>query len=110
MLGNAGQKISKVVDLAEQLYERVTELREQVRTLQETAADTNDRVAALEDEVAAQRSVLEAIAEAQGVELTDVKAATEGGTRTDGEAATDDRETAPADADERPTADATEER
>ncbi len=106
MLGNAGQKISKVVDLAEQLYERVTELREQVRTLQETSADTNDRVAALEDEVAAQRAVLEAIAEAQGVELADVEAAARG-TRTD-DAAADDGEAAPDDADEPPTAGAAE--
>lgn len=83
MLGNAGQKISKVVDLAEQLYERVTDLREQVSDLQATAADTNARVAALEDEVAAQRAALEALAEAEGVEVPAAPGADEVAQRVD---------------------------
>lgn len=73
MLGSAGEKITRVVDLAEELYERVVELREQVVGLRETTQETRDRVAAVEDELAEQRALLEAIAEAEGVEVDDVR-------------------------------------
>lgn len=73
MLGNAGQKITRIVDLAEELYERVVELREQVSELRETTQDTHDRVAGLEHEVAAQRALLEALAEAEGLDVDELR-------------------------------------
>lgn len=73
MLGSAGEKISRVVDLAEELYERVVELREQVAELRETTRETRDRVAAMEDELADQRAILEAVAEAEGVDVEDAR-------------------------------------
>lgn len=79
MLGNAGQKISRIVDLAEELYERVVELREQVSELRETSRETRDRVVDLEAELATQRALLEALAEAQGLDVESIRsAATEG--------------------------------
>lgn len=69
MLGSAGQKIARIVELAEELYERVTELREQVHELRETTVETRDRIAALEDEVAGQRRLLEALAAAEGIDV-----------------------------------------
>lgn len=73
MLGNAGQKITRMVDLAEELYERVVELREQVNELRETTQDTHERVVAIEDEVAAQGAVLEALAEAEGLDVDELR-------------------------------------
>jgi uncharacterized coiled-coil DUF342 family protein len=73
MLGNAGQKITRIVDLAEELYERVVELREQVSELRETTQDTHDRVAGLENEVAAQRALLEALAETEGLDVDELR-------------------------------------
>lgn len=73
MLGNAGQKITRIVDLAEELYERVVELREQVNELRETSRDTHERVVALENEVASQRELLEALAEAEGLDVEAVE-------------------------------------
>lgn len=96
MLGNAGKKLSRMVDLAEELYERVVELREQVRALRETTQETRDRVVAVEDELADQRALLEAIADAQGLAVGSIESpdpADDGGssasTETDGPAAAD---------------------
>lgn len=69
MLGSAGEKITRIVDLAEELYDRMVELREQMTELREATRETRDRVAGLEDEVAQQRDLLEAVAEAQGVDV-----------------------------------------
>lgn len=77
MLGNAGQKISRMVDLGETLYEKVVELREEVQALRETTQETRDRVADLEDEVADQRALLVALAEAQGLDVEAIQAAAE---------------------------------
>lgn len=73
MLGSPGEKIARVVDLAEDLYERMTELREQVNELRDTTQETHARVSALEEELADQRGLLEAIAEAQGVDIEAVE-------------------------------------
>lgn len=75
MLGSAGEKISRVVELAETLYDRTVELREEVQALQETTRDTRDRVAALEGEVAEQGALLDALAEAEGLDAEAVRTA-----------------------------------
>jgi uncharacterized coiled-coil DUF342 family protein len=75
MLGKAGQKISRIVELAEELYERVVELREQVGELRETTRETRDQVAELEAELATQRALLEALAEAQGLDVESIRSA-----------------------------------
>ena len=75
MLGTAGKKLGRIVDLAEELYDRVVDLREEVGQLRATTQETRDRVADLEAELADQRALLEAVAEAEGV---DVEAATDG--------------------------------
>lgn len=69
MLGNAGKKLQKMVDLAEELYERMNQLREQLRDLQGTVEETNERVAAIETEQTAQRELLEAIADARDIDV-----------------------------------------
>lgn len=73
MLGGAGQKISTMVELAEDLYEKVNELRQRVESVSDTVEETGERVEAIEGELAEQRALIEALAEAQGV---DVDAAT----------------------------------
>lgn len=75
MLGNAGQKISRIVELAEDLYDRVRELREEVNELRETTRETRDRVADLEAELATQRALLEALARAQGLDVESIRGA-----------------------------------
>lgn len=73
-LGSTAKKVQQMADMAEKLYERLNELREQVVQTRETVDDTNERVAALEDELAEQRALVEALADAQGVDVEAVSA------------------------------------
>lgn len=93
MLGNAGQKISRMVELAETLYEKVVQLREEVQALRETAQETRDRIADLEHEVADQRALLEAVAEAHDLDVEAIREAAR-----DDETAEPDEATEPAEA------------
>ena len=72
MLGNAGKKLQKMMDLAEELYERMNQLREQLRELQATVEKTNATVGEIEAEQAEQRALIEAIAAEQGLDVDTV--------------------------------------
>lgn len=72
MLGNAGKKLQKMVDLAEELYERMNQLREQLRELETTVEETNTTVQEIETEQTEQRALIEAIAAEQGVDVDSV--------------------------------------
>jgi len=67
-LGSTAKRVSKVADLAEELYGRVQELRKEVAATRETVTDTNERVDTLERELAEQRAIVEALAAEQGVD------------------------------------------
>lgn len=76
MLGDAKQKLQRMVDLAEDLYanvndlkQRVEETTESVEQTTETVEETNERVADLAAEVRAQRVILEALAEDRGLDV-----------------------------------------
>ena len=73
MIGGAGKKISRMVDLAEELYERVNDLRARMESMTETVEGTADRVERLEAEVAEQRALVAAIAEEQGIDVEAVR-------------------------------------
>lgn len=74
VLGNASKKIQTIVELAEDLYEKVTELREQLMELRNTLEETNEHVAALEAEVDEQGELLDAIAAEHGLDPADFRA------------------------------------
>ena len=69
MIGGAGKKLGTMVELAEELYERVNELRSRLEAVDETVESTADRVESIEREAAEQRAILEAMAEAQGIDV-----------------------------------------
>ena len=69
MIGGAGKKLSTMVDLAEDLYERVNELRTRLEATSETVESTADQVDRMEVELAEQRALLEAVADEQGVDV-----------------------------------------
>ncbi len=74
VLGNPSKKIQTIVELAEDLYEKVTELREQLLELRNTLEETNEHVAALEAELDEQRELLAAIASEHGLDPADFRA------------------------------------
>lgn len=72
VIGSATQKIQTIVELAEDLYERVTELREQVAAMRDTVEDTHDRVVAMETDLEDQRAVVAAIAAEHDIDVDEL--------------------------------------
>lgn len=72
VLGSATQKIQTIVELAEDQYEKVTELREELLETQESVQDIQDRIGVIEDELDEQREILEAIASAHDISTDDL--------------------------------------
>ncbi|WP_435065434.1 DUF5798 family protein [Halobaculum sp. EA56] len=68
-LGSTAKKLQTVADLAEKLYAKVNEIRERVESMQEGVRNTEERVGTLERDLAEQRAVVEALAEAEGIDV-----------------------------------------
>lgn len=104
VLGNATQKIQTLVELAEELYEKVMEIRQQLVTLKETAGDTNEGVMRLERQVTEQRALIEALADEQGIDVeavtADIKVDTTANTEANTEAAESNSDSASIDDDD----------
>ncbi|CAI50328.1 uncharacterized protein NP_4474A [Natronomonas pharaonis DSM 2160] len=98
-LGGATKKLQKVADMGEELYSKMGELREQILEVRETVQETNQRVAALENRLDQQEAILEALAEAEGIDVDELltEVAIEEAEPADGdsEAADDAAETIP---------------
>lgn len=68
-LGSTAKKVQKLADLAEKMYKRINQMVEQLQDLKGTVEETGDRVTEIERELDAQRSLLEALAEEQGLDV-----------------------------------------
>jgi len=90
-LGDTTKKLQKLADTAEELFEKLNELRTQVAETRERVDDTHAKAASLEREQAKQRALLEAIATQQGVDVDAVltEAAIEEAEPADGDAPDD---------------------
>ena len=73
-LGGTAKKLQKVTDMAEDVYTRLNDLREQIVEMRETTQETSDRVDRLEREAAEMRALLDALAEAEGIDVESVTA------------------------------------
>lgn len=68
-LGGTAKKLQKVVDIADELYAKIGDLREEMATIQSRIESTNQQVSDLEDELDEQRVLLERLAEANDVDV-----------------------------------------
>lgn len=102
-LGSTAKKLQTVVEMADELYAKLGELREQIAEMRSAIETTNDRVEHMEAELADQRALLEAMAEHQGVEIPDDAAASADETSEDEADAGTDSTTASADTPTPPT-------
>lgn len=68
-LGGTAKKLQRMIEMAEQTYNRLNEVREQLNGLRTTVEDTGERVERLEAEQDEQRALLEALAEEQGLDV-----------------------------------------
>lgn len=83
-LGSTAKKLQRVADLAEDLVGRLNELRDRVNTMEETVDTTNERVATMQEDLATQRALIEALAEAEDVDVESVVEAAKSGDEGDG--------------------------
>lgn len=72
VLGSATQKIQTIVELAEDLYEKVTELREELLETKDTVRNIDERVTAIERELDEQRVILEEVAADHDISTDDL--------------------------------------
>ncbi|MFT4880338.1 MAG: DNA anti-recombination protein RmuC [Natronomonas sp.] len=68
-LGGTAKKLQKVIDAAEQLYSKMNEVIERVGRVEDDLETTSAQVDHIERELAEQRTVIEALAERQGVDV-----------------------------------------
>ncbi|WP_138006429.1 DUF5798 family protein [Halalkalirubrum salinum] len=73
-LGSTTKKIQSIADTAEQMYQRLNDLRVQVESTQQTVQTTGEKVQTLESEIVEQRAILTAIAEELDIDLDRVQA------------------------------------
>ena len=73
-LGSTTKKIQSIADTAEQMYQRLNDLRVQVESTQDTVQTTGEKVQTLESEIIEQRAILTAIAEEMDIDLDRVQA------------------------------------
>ena len=66
-LGSTAKKLQQVVDLADDLYAKINDLKADMTAMRQTIDDTEAGVDRIEDRLDEQERLLEAIAEAEGV-------------------------------------------
>jgi chromosome segregation ATPase len=71
-LGGAAEKLQRVANMGEELYAKMNELREQILHMRETVQETHRRVERLENKVDQQGAILEALAEAEGLDVDEL--------------------------------------
>lgn len=76
-LGNTAKKLSKLADVAEELFKRVNAMRAEIDELRSAVEHTETDTAELRREVARQGAVLEALAEREGIDVEAIRESVE---------------------------------
>lgn len=71
-LGGTAKKLQKVTNAAEELYTKMNEVIGRLQALETEVERTSEQVDRIEYDVAEQRAVIDAMAEAQGVDVETV--------------------------------------
>ncbi|MFB6194332.1 MAG: DUF5798 family protein [Halobaculum sp.] len=74
-LGNTAKKLSKLADVAEELFKRVNAMRAEIDELRSAVEHTETDTAELRREVAQQRALVEALAEREGIDVEAIREA-----------------------------------
>lgn len=73
-LGNTAKRLQKVANAAEELYAKMNEVIGKLNDLRDEVERTSEQVDRLEHDVARQNALLDAIAEAEGIDVDAVLA------------------------------------
>mgnify|MGYP000232915304 CR=1 FL=1 len=89
-LGSTAKKLQTLVETAEDLYQRVNDLRERLVRMESTIDETNQRVETVEGDVAELRALAEAVADDQGLDVAAILEDVEGAADLDTDETEDD--------------------
>jgi len=67
--GSTAKTLQKVVDIADELYTKLSEVKTQLQALRGSVEETNERVDDIDRRLAEQQALLEAIADEQGIDV-----------------------------------------
>ncbi|RXK51443.1 DUF5798 family protein [Halorientalis pallida] len=73
-LGDTKKKIEKMISAAEDLYEKMNQLRAQIDDLRSKVEKTSEQVDAMEHDLDEQRVLIERLAREQGIDVDEVLA------------------------------------
>jgi DNA anti-recombination protein RmuC len=68
-LGGTAKKLQKVTNAAEELYTKMNEVIGQLQELRQEVQQTSEQVDRMEYDIAEQRAVVNALAEAEGIDI-----------------------------------------
>jgi len=71
-IGGTAKKIQKMARVAEESYKKMNQMLQEMQELQQDMETTSQQVDTIEDELAEQRTLLEALAREQGVDVEEV--------------------------------------
>ncbi|MFW5922187.1 MAG: DUF5798 family protein [Halodesulfurarchaeum sp.] len=72
-LGSTAKKLQQVVDLADDLYAKLNDLKSDLAGMRDTIEKTDKTVESLEAELESQRALIETIAESQDIDVEEFK-------------------------------------
>lgn len=72
-LGSTAKKLQQVVDLADDLYAKLNDLKSDLAGMRDTIEKTNETVESLEAELESQRALIETVAESQDIDVEEFK-------------------------------------
>jgi peptidoglycan hydrolase CwlO-like protein len=70
--GSTAKKLQQVVDVADELYAKINDLKSDLAAIRDTIDETNSRVGELESEMESQQELLEAIALAEDIDIEEL--------------------------------------
>lgn len=70
--GSTTKKLQQVVDVADELYAKINDLKSDLAAIRDTIDETNSRVGELESEMESQQELLEAIAVAEDIDIEEL--------------------------------------
>ncbi|MEF8773076.1 DUF5798 family protein [Halodesulfurarchaeum sp.] len=70
--GSTAKKLQQVVDVADELYAKINDLKSDLTEIRDTIDETNSRVGELESEMESQQELLKAIAVAEDIDIEEL--------------------------------------
>lgn len=72
-LGSTARRLQNLTDTAEELYKKLGEILERIRQIEGSIEESSDRLESIEARLDRQEALLEALAEAEGIDPSSIE-------------------------------------